>query len=192
MKIPHGKIWLALLAVFLSFSCGFRHMDYVACTNYLAEEPVFRSQGMYLISALFMPVYIVPWTGFWCACFLNRYPQQPISLFYWFPQKWGRQIFWSLFFGVQACDGLVKSFHFAGYSGYFVGIEDFELGLDAAYNALAELASAYLWLCLRALACYRLSPVSRVGSIGVVSEPQFLKENDQRVSPGVDEGAKAI
>ena len=156
MKTPRHPIWLILLAVFLSFSTGFRLMDYVVCVNHFSEEPVFDSQGIYLVSALCAPILVVPWTFFWCVWLLIRYPAQPISLFYWFPEKWGKQVLVGLFFGFLILERLMMSFQFAGYSGLFAGMGDDDHALDAAYNAMAALGGATFWGCLRALASYRL------------------------------------
>lgn len=130
--------------------------DYIVSVNYFAEEPVFDNQGMFLISAIFLPVYIVPWAAFWCVLMLREYPSQALSLFCWHSGEWFRQIVACLIFGVLIGERVGHAFECLGYAQKFYGIGFNDLALDAVFNAIAALGAAYFWASLRALASYRL------------------------------------
>lgn len=157
MHTPRHRFWLILLALFLSVSTGFRLADYIVSVNYFAEEEVFDNQGIFLVSAIFMPVLIVPWTVFGCVLMLRTYPSQAISLFCWERRAWFREILGCLLFGLLAAERVGHAFQCFGYALRFYDKGFHDLALDAMFNTIAALGAAYFWACLRALASYRLS-----------------------------------
>ncbi|HEY1084337.1 MAG TPA: hypothetical protein VGE29_18870 [Prosthecobacter sp.] len=159
MKTPRHPVWIILLAVLLSFSSGFRLMDYIVYVNHFSTEPVFDPPGAAIFGAMMLPFFMVPWVGFWFALMANRYPPRPISLFFWFREKHARQFFWTLLFGLQALLGMTAGIELAGYSLQLARDGCYELAVDAACNAMTAWGDAYLWACLRALSSYRLSVV---------------------------------
>lgn len=128
--------------------------DYIVSVNYFAEEPVFDNQGIYLISAIILPVYIVPWAAFWCILMLREYPSQRLSLFCWHSGGWFRQSLGCLFFGILFVERVGHAFECLGYSQMFYDVGFNDLALDAMFNAIAALGAAYFWASLRALVSY--------------------------------------
>ena len=152
LKTPRHRIWLILLAAALAFTSGHRALDMIGVSRIAGGGDEWDPGAA--IGASIIPLFTVPLVAILCLVVLRSYPRHPIGLFYWAPGSRTSQIVWSLFFGLLSVGSLSWATAFAyGIQG-MVRQRYFELLPDAGLNLIASLGAIYLWLCLRAIACY--------------------------------------